>query len=253
MPAYVTHTIMARDVYKKLNDKNVSLDYMLTYSLGGDLTEFAKCRYESHGKKKDEFFKELCTYIKEHNLENDPEVLGTLYGHLCHYALDDIAHPLVRKVTKACKPGKNNHGQIESYYDIYMVDKKYNTTIKKYNHKELFRGKPNKKISKMLDYAYEKVFNCKHVSRYYKLNIFLYKKIRYAYLLFGDKLINKVRGLYKFLEINKDLDLFNNSHTIEYKNLKGELEKENFDTLYKESVKKALNDIKKIQKELSRK
>ena len=37
MPAYVSHTIMARDVYKNLNNKKVSLDYMITYSLGGDL------------------------------------------------------------------------------------------------------------------------------------------------------------------------------------------------------------------------
>ena len=131
-----------------------------------------------------------------------------------------------------------------------MVDKKYKTTIKKYNHKELFRDKPNKRISKMLDYAYEKVFDCKHISRYYKLNIFLYKKIRYAYLLFGDKLVNKVRGLYAFLETNKELDLFNNNHKIEYKNIKGELERESFDTLYEQSIKKALIDIKNIKKSL---
>ena len=248
MPAYVTHTIMARDVYKKLNDKNVSLDYMLTYSLGGDLTQFAKCRYESHGKKKDEFFKELVNYIKQNNLEKDSQVLGTLYGHICHYALDDIAHPLVRKVTKACKPGKNNHGQIESYYDIYMVNKKYKTTIRKYNHKELFRGKPNKKISKMLDYAYEKTYNTKHVSRYYKFNIWLYKKIRILYTIFGIPLLKKVSGFNKFMEINKDIDLFNHNHKVKFKDINGKECDKDFDELYADSVKKALRDIKETNK-----
>lgn len=248
MPAYVTHTIMARDVYNKLNNEKVSLDYMLTYSLGGDLTQFAKCRHESHGKKKDEFFKVLCKYIKDNHLENDPEVLGVLYGHICHYALDDTAHPLVRKITKTCKPGKNNHGQIESYYDIYLVNKKYNFSVGKYNHKELFKGKPNKKILRMLDYAYEKVFDCKHISRYYKLNIWLYKKIRYSYLVFGSKFINKVRGLNKFLEINKDIDILNNNHQITYKSINGKEESKNFDALYKESVNKALKDIKEMNK-----
>ena len=233
MPAYITHTIMARDVYEKLNNKNVSLDYMLTYSLGGDLTQFAKCRYESHGKKKEEFFKVMANYIKENNLENDPEVLGTLYGHLCHYALDDTAHPLVRKLTKTCKPGKNNHGQIENYYDVCLVEKKYKYPVDKYNHKNLFRGKTNKKISKMLDYCYEKVFDFKHV-----------------YLIFGAKLLNKMRGLYKFLELNNDIDLFNNNHKTTYKNIKGKEESKDFEELYDESVKKALKDIKEINKYL---
>ena len=55
MPAYVSHTIMARDVYEKINRKDVSLDYMLTYSLGGDLSKHAKCRRDSHKIKRDEF------------------------------------------------------------------------------------------------------------------------------------------------------------------------------------------------------
>ena len=32
MPAYVSHTIMAREVYKKIDNKNVNLDYMVTFS-----------------------------------------------------------------------------------------------------------------------------------------------------------------------------------------------------------------------------
>ena len=41
MPAYTSHTIMAKEVYKKLNDSNVSYDYMINHSLGGDLCKYA--------------------------------------------------------------------------------------------------------------------------------------------------------------------------------------------------------------------
>ena len=248
MPTYVAHTMMARDVYKKLNNKNVSLDYMLTYSLGGDLTNYSKVRYDSHHKNRKEFFENMCEYIKNNKLTNDSEALGLLYGHICHYALDDTAHPLVRKVSKMCKPGKNNHGCIEYYYDMYLTEKACSLPINKYNNKELFKGKPNKKISKILDYAYEKTYGHKHISRYYKLNIFMYKKIRYIYKLFRLNTITKVLGINKFLKLNENLDIFNNNHKIIYKNEKGQEEKDDFDKLYKKSIDKALKDIKDINK-----
>ena len=55
MPAYVSHTIMARDVYDRIDNKNVNLDYMLTFSLGGDLARFSKCKRTSHKIKTEEF------------------------------------------------------------------------------------------------------------------------------------------------------------------------------------------------------
>jgi len=252
MPTYVAHTMMARDVYKKLNNKNVSLDYMLTYSLGGDLTNYSKARYDSHHKKRKEFFQNMAIYIKENNLQNDPESLGVLYGHICHYALDDTAHPLIRKVTKACKPNKNNHSCIEYYYDMYLTKKRYNIPINKYNNKELFKGKPNKKVSKILDYTYEKTYGHKHISKYYRLNIFIYKKIRYVYKIFGLNIVKKILGLTKFLELNKDIDLLNKNNKIIYKSINNKEESKDFESLYKESIQNALKDIKEINKLLKK-
>ena len=248
MPTYIAHTMMARDVYNKLNKNNVSLDYMLTYSLGGDLTNYSKVRYDSHHTKRKEFFKNMCEYIKNNNLSEDPEALGLLYGHICHYALDDTAHPLVRKVTKECKPDKLNHGCIEYYYDMCLTEKRCNLPINKYNNKELFKGKPNKKISKILDYAYERTYGHKHISRYYKLNIFMYKKIRYIYKIFGLTLVKKVLGVSKFLEVNKDIDLLNKNNKIKYRNINNKEESKDFETLYKESIEKAIKDIKEANK-----
>ncbi|MBQ6546586.1 MAG: hypothetical protein IJL74_01140 [Bacilli bacterium] len=248
MPTYVTHTIMAREVYKKLNNPNVSLDYMLTHSLGGDLTNFSKVRYDSHHKNRKEFFENMCAYIKENNLTEDPQALGVLYGHICHYALDDTAHPLVRKVSKTCVPNKKNHGCLEYYYDMEIVKEKYNKSINKYNNREIFKGRVNRKIAKLLDNTYEKTYNCKHLSRYYRFNIFIYKKIKYFYFFFSNNILFKAIGLAKFLKENKDVDLLNKKHKITYKSINGKEESKSFDQLYKESINKALKDIKEVNK-----
>ena len=62
MPSYVSHTIMAKDVYKKINDKKVDYNYMVTFSLGGDLCKYSKCRYESHNIKQEDFLYSLCDF-----------------------------------------------------------------------------------------------------------------------------------------------------------------------------------------------
>ena len=43
MPGYVSHTVLAHDVYNKIN-KDINIDYMLTFSLGGDLCNFVFSR-----------------------------------------------------------------------------------------------------------------------------------------------------------------------------------------------------------------
>ena len=100
MPGYVSHTIMARDVYQKIENDKVNLDYMLTYSLGGDLTKYSKCRKVSHKVSKDEFIYNMCDYMISHNKVDNSDMLGVLYGHICHVIMDDIMHPLIRKVDK---------------------------------------------------------------------------------------------------------------------------------------------------------
>ena len=253
MPTYVTHTLMARDVYEKLKNKDsVSLDYLLTHSLGGDLCEHAKCRYDSHHKNQKEFFENMCDYLKENNLQDDPELLGILYGHICHYALDNTAHPLVRRVSGTCVRNKKNHGIIEFYYDTYLVKKRYGKPVNKYDNKVLFKGKINKKSAKMIDYFYEKTYNTKNVSIYYKINIWLYKKIRIEYKVVGLPLIKKVLHFNKFMKTNKKIDLLNHNHKIKFKDINGHDCSKDFDTLYKDSIKKALKDIDEINNYLKK-
>lgn len=254
MPSYVSHTIMAREVYNKLGNTNVDLSYMLTFSLGGDLTKFAKCRYESHRlNKREDFFNNLLRFIKDNNLEKDPKVLGFLYGHLCHYAFDDLEHPLIRKLCKKCKQNKKSHALIELYYDNYLTMKKFGIPLNKYDNKKLFKGKINKTLKNVINYTYFKTYNCKNVSKYYKLNLFLYKKIRILYTLFPISFLKKMVGIDKFLKINKNVDMFNKKHKIEFRDINNKEVSKDFDTLYNESINRSLKDIKEVNKKLDNK
>ena len=251
MPSYVSHTIMAKEVYKELKSNKIDLNYILTYSLGGDLSKFAKCRAESHKlEKREEFFNNFISFIKDNKLDKDPKVLGVLYGHICHYALDDTMHPLVRKLSKKCKKNKKNHAFIELFYDNYLVNKKYGIPLNKYDNKKLFKGKLNKDIKKVINYTYYKTYNCKHLSRYYKLNIWLYKKIRIIYALFPIKLLRKVLGINKFLENNIQIDLLNTNHKISFEDINGETCSNDFNELYEKAIAKAIKDINNINKKL---
>lgn len=250
MPGYVSHIVMARDVYKKIKNHNVSLDYMLTFSLGGDLSKYAKCRYNSHHKYQNEFIYKMADYIKEQKLIDDSESLGVLYGHICHYVMDNLMHPLIKKIDKLCIKNKINHTLIEGYIDSYLVKYKYDIGIDKYDNKEILRGKVNKKIGKMLDYVYVKMYNCKRVSLYYKFNLWLYRKIRYLYKIFGTNLLKKISKFNKFMDDNKNIDLLNSDRLIKYKLVDGKECNKDLITLYDDSVNIACEYIATINKYL---
>ena len=251
MPGYVSHTIMAKDVYQKLKNKNCDLLYLQTYSLGGDLCKYAKCRYASHHKDMDKFIYNMADYLKDNNLTNNKELLGVLYGHICHYIMDNTIHPLVRIIDKTCQKNKNNHTMLELYYDAYLSKNICNKRIDKYNREKILSAKTNKEINKMLDYVYDKTYATKHVSWYYLFNLGLYRIIKYLYYIFGYNLLKKLSGINKFLLTNKDIDLLNNEHLISYQNYQ---KKECHDDLlntYNISITRAIKYIDDINKYLN--
>ena len=250
MPGFISHTVMAKDVYKRIKNKQVNKDYMVTYSLGGDLCKYAKCRYDSHHKDQDKFIYNMADYLKRNNLVNDSECLGVLYGHICHYIMDDIIHPLVRKVDKTCLKNKKNHSLIEEYYDSYLVEKVFNKTKKEYVKNNILKAKVDKKVSKMIDYAYLVTYDVKKVSRFYKFNKFLYQLLRNVYKLFNTKTIEKISGLKNFLLNNRNIDLFNDNNKIIYKDYVKEESDDSLITLYEDSVLIASNYIEKIDEYL---
>lgn len=232
MPAYVSHTIMANEVYRKIDNHNVDKSYMITFSLGCDLSKHSKCRVDTHKIKQEEFILNIVKYIKENNLTNDKECIGLLYGHICHVILDETVHPLVRTVNHSCIRHKKNHTLIEGHYDYYLSNKKYNVKINKLDNKRLFSGKVNKKISKLLDTVYEQTYNTKNLSFYYSLNLYIYRRVKLLYKIFGLKLLKIFSGYNKFLKRNNDIDF----------------KEDELNKLYDQSVEEAIIYINKINK-----
>ena len=253
MPAYVSHAIMARDVYNKIDNKNVDFDCMITFSQGADLSKFSKCRRDSHRIKTGEFINRIADYMIENNLTNDKECLGLLYGHICHYAMDVVVHPLVRSVDRACKNKKGNHSLIEGYYDSYLSNEKCNKRIDLFDNNLVFKAKMDKKLSKLINDAYYKVYDTKNLSFYYKLNLMLYKQIKYLYILFSLNTLKRFSGFNKFISNNENVDLLNNDRSIEYLDYENNKCNDNLDTLYDESVDLAVNNINDINKKLYKK
>ena len=203
MPGFVSHTIMAKDVYNKLNNKDINLNYMMTYSLGGDLCKYAKCRYDSHHKDMDKFIYEMARYIKENNLIHDKEIMGILYGHICHYVMDDTIHPLVRNLAGNSSRRKHNHTLIEVYYDNYLVKKRYHITKEQYLKRGILNTKSNKTINALINNVYNEVYYTNNVYKYYQFNLWLYRQLRNIYIVFGERLTNKLMRLNRFLKTNK--------------------------------------------------
>jgi len=247
MPTYVSHAIMASDVYDRIDNKNISLNYMLTYSLGGDLARFSKCQRTCHNVKMEEFIDNMWLYMKENNLDKDKNYLGVLYGHICHYYMDRICHPLIRKVDKiSINVGIKSHTLIEGYIDSYLVKDKYNLDIGKFKTKYIFKGNILK-IYKMIDYVYMKTYDVKYVSFSYFLSIFLYSKIRLLFKLFGKKILRKLSRFDKYMEVNKDIDIVNNKKNIQYKDYLGNICNDSFLELYNQSIDVAICRINSLR------
>lgn len=247
MPAYVSHAIMANDVYDRLDNKNVSLDYMLTYSLGGDLARFSKCRRLCHREKMEEFIDNMWKYIKDNGLVNNNDYIGVLYGHICHYYMDMVCHPLIRKLDKISNSVRvKSHTLIESYIDNYLVKYKYGINIEKFDTRYIFRGKV-RKIYKMIEYVYRETYGVKYVSFSYLITKLLYSKIRWLFIVFGKNNLIKMSSFDKYMDLNRNLDIVNDRVKIKYKNYAGEICDNKFIDLYEESISLSLCRINELK------
>jgi hypothetical protein len=231
MPAFKSHIIMAKDISQKLN--NIDNTYLETYSLGGDLTKYSKCRKDSHKIYLDEFIYNMADYIKEHNLIGNKEIISVLYAHICHYMMDTTIHPLIRKITRLCPYSKRDHARLEAYLDEYLLSqKKYKITL---------TAKMTKEIKDMLNYVYDKTYHVKNISNYYKFNLFLYR-------IYNNLKLYKLINTKKI--INNDIDILNTNKTITYNGYDNNKTNDDFISLYKLSIDRTLKYIKEIDKYL---
>jgi hypothetical protein len=247
MPAYVSHCLMAQDVYDKIDNKYVDIDYMLTFSLGGDLARFSKCRRTCHKEKMDEFIDNMWNYIKDKDLVNNKEYIGVLYGHICHYYMDKVCHPLIRKIDKlSINVGFKSHTLIESYIDSYLVNYKLDNNIDKYDMRYLFKGKV-RRIYKMIDDVYYKTYGVKYVSFSYNVTKFLYSKVGLLIRIFRKKILRNIFKYDEYLDKNKEIDIVNSDNKIYYKDYLGNDCNDSFIELYNKSIELSLNRINNLE------
>ena len=233
MPSFVSHIELSKDVSDKLCFDNVLTRYTCTYSLGGDLCRFSKCRRLSHRKKKEEFIFNMINYIKENKLTDNKEVMGILYGHISHYIMDDTMHPLVRLIDKESSPVRmKSHTLIEGMIDSYIVKYKYNKEIDEYLNKRMLIVGINRDGYKMINKVYEKTYGVKNVAISYILSKFVYGKIYLLIRLIGKNNLKKITGYDKFIAKNKDVIDRNNKII----------------SLYEESVRLVVLEINRVVK-----
>ena len=105
MPSIVTHHLFAKDCLKDTKlKKNIDIYYIFAQSfdnlfyykffIPGQGKKIRKLGNLGQKSKTNEYFLNILDYIKQHQQQNNEELLAYLYGSICHYTLDSNAHPL---------------------------------------------------------------------------------------------------------------------------------------------------------------
>lgn len=188
-----------------------------------------------HHTKTNEFFKELINYIRDNKLGRNDEVMSFLYGLITHYVLDTTIHPYVEyksgnydsKINDTFKYNAKHH-EMESFFDIYMLNKHGINNKRFKSHKEIFKIKNfSLQLQNTMDYVFKKVFDFKHFSKYYvksikdmklSFRLFRYDPLGYKKYLFkvfdiisGKKVLNSKFLSYSYIP-NNAFSLLNNEH-----------------------------------------
>lgn len=157
MPSVTTHNIFAKEVFKKLKEKdqNVikksnsayemfsqSFDFFYFYNLldfknGKRYRKFGNYCHKSNTQL---YLINIVDEIKKRKLEDNSDALAYLYGSINHYCLDSMCHPLVfyktgtyNKHVPETKKYKSLHTRMEKQIDAYYYEKYYNKPFYKYN------------------------------------------------------------------------------------------------------------------------
>lgn len=180
MPNAVTHSYFVRDVYKRLNPKvrrKIDLDFLVTFGVGPDAFynpsftsfPFKKIRnfgYQVHHKKTQKFLIEYVDHILKYRLENNREIISSLFGMLCHNVLDKTTHPLIYYQT-----GGNaiKHREMELLIDLYMLEKREQINPRRVRIAPLLfpKMKFSVQLRNLLDRVYEDTYGKRNMGKTY--------------------------------------------------------------------------------------
>lgn len=215
MPSTITHTYISLDTLKKVKYKAKKIiennieDYK-TFAQGMDILYFyhilllksnkvQDLGHKFHNYKTNEIFNYIINYTKQNHSDI---AFVFLSGLVTHYIADSTMHPYINYFSQSSTRLKHqdNHFEIETTLDNYMVNKKegFYQTFK--NYQLQFNNKKNQQIIDLINQIYEKYFNYKNMGKKYyqgqKEMRFIFKYVRY------DKTSFK-RKIYQIIDKNK--------------------------------------------------
>ncbi len=221
MPATITHSYFAQDVYDILNEeiRNIidinkfrmfaqSFDSLMFYNLFSFFPgkKIRRLSEYFHTNKTKEFFINMLNIMKEKRLVNDTECFSLLAGFICHYVLDSNIHPFIvyksgvfnKNIANTFKYN-NIHMFIESYIDVDMVKRR-----EKINPYKFRLGNfcfDLKEFSINLDYlidtTFYKTYKIKKMSYIYYKSL---KQMKNALKIFRQDKYGIKKFFYKFID-----------------------------------------------------
>ena len=174
MPSYKTHAIHGEMILPNINKKvDIDKEDIKAYCMGPDaliLTDYRLFELQ-HVKSTRKYFRTLIKLIKQYKLQDNSEAMAFLYGQLDHFILDMIMHPLIYYMTNELPRDyiMEPHGIVENLIDDYVVQK-FDRNDDVYYHKVTISSR---KLMKLVNDAYEKVYHSKNVSFKYSLGMVL--------------------------------------------------------------------------------
>lgn len=264
MPAYISHSIMGSELYKKsFNDEKVfksevNQNSLKTYALGIDLSHFIKApKGDIHSIKTQEFLLNLIKYIKENDLIENEEALAFLYGHISHYFFDTNAHPLIYYIEKGCKKlgTIGTHTMVEGFLDSYMsehiLQKDYMEVKPSFFNQANLR---NPEIVKLLQEVYGKTYNEQNAISSYRnvIRIFTILESCTKCGIITKPMLTKFASFERFLEINNltRKEIINQDKNTWQIPLTGEKHNESFIELYNRALEMTMYAIAKVNEYL---
>ena len=191
MPSITTHNIFAKDVMRKLNDReknrfinstntyltfSQSHDYLFYYTFGKNSKEIRNFGHYAHRHNTQDYIINIIKNIKKNKLENNPEILAYLYGTITHYVLDSNCHPYIfyktgvyRKKEKNTRKYFGGHNKIEKDLDAIYYKKETGKDYNQCNITKEIIGKTifSKELVNLINIVYEDTYNKKDIGKYY--------------------------------------------------------------------------------------
>ena len=253
MPSYKTHAIHGEMILPNINKKvDIDKEDIKAYCMGPDaliLTDYRLFELQ-HVKSTRKYFRTLIKLIKQYKLQDNSETMAFLYGQLDHFILDMIMHPLIYYMTNELPRDyiMEPHGIVENLIDDYVVQK-FDRNEDVYYHKVTISSR---KLMKLVNDAYEKVYHSKNISFKYSLGMVLINI--YDSLIRRDKLFlaKTVMKLIKFGDVSyhkdykKVLPYLNLEHNLWLNPETGEESYASFDNLWEKANEVALETIQDV-------